>query len=58
MKNRIKLWRIERASGKGKVFLVCKLLGVTIGDKTQAQLVKALAKAHQELMDQTIRGKK
>ena len=57
MKNRIKLWRIARAMKKGKVFYVCRLLGVTIGDKTELQLIEALKKAHQELVDEIIRGK-
>ena len=42
---------------KGKVFYVCRLLGVTIGDKTELQLIEALKKAHQELVDEIIRGK-
>lgn len=42
---------------RNQVFKVCRLLNVTVGDKTEAQLIKALVKAHRNLIDSVVVGR-
>ncbi len=51
---RIKFWRITRATAKGQVIPIARILGVTWGDKTIEEFTKELELKHRQFCDELI----
>lgn len=57
IKLRIKLWRIDKLAKEGKVIPAARLLGVSIGDKTNEEFGDAATVAYRQFCDEVINAR-